>query len=120
MHSERRSHRRIKPKGLSADIILSRTNDQELPLNGDILDISYSGIRIKLSKPLASNIEGKVKITMTLPESGAPFIVHGTLKHQFNDDECGLHYTGHSEESIDDLMFECIKLNDMTLLIKTA
>jgi hypothetical protein len=57
---------------------------------------------------------------MVLPESGTPFSVHGILKHQHVDSECGLHYIDHVEGSIDDLMFECIELDDTTVLIKAV
>lgn len=119
MSIERRTHNRIKTKGLSAGVFLDKEVDGEYPLSADILDISRSGIRIKLRKPLTPNIGDKIKITMTLPESGEPFIVHGLLKHLPSHDECGLEYTNHCEKSVDNLLFECVKLNEMTLLIKT-
>ena len=120
MAAERRAHHRIKPKGLSAGVILNNGVDPELPVSADIIDISRSGIRIKLTKPLATNVSEKIKITMHLPESGEPFTIHGMLKHQFSNDECGLQYTNDCEKSVDNLLFECIKLNEMTLLIKTS
>ncbi|PKM37131.1 MAG: PilZ domain-containing protein [Gammaproteobacteria bacterium HGW-Gammaproteobacteria-10] len=120
MATERRTHHRIKPKGLSAGVMLNDGVDLEFPLSADIIDISRSGIRIKLTKPLAPDVSEKIKITMHLPESGEPFTVHGMLKHQFSDNECGLQYMDHCEKSVDNLLFECIKLNEMTLLIKTS
>jgi len=55
---------------------------------------------------------------MVSPESGTPFTVHGTLKHLHSDTEYGVHYTHHIDGSIDDVLFECEKLNDSILLIK--
>lgn len=118
MDTEKRNHRRLKPKGLQADVVLNSAN-QEIALDAEILDISYSGIRVKLKKPIAADITGHIKITMILPESGAAFSVHGILKHSQNESECGVHYIDHVEGSIDDLMFECIELDDSTVLIKT-
>ncbi len=120
MATERRMHHRIKPAGLSAGVILNNGVDPEFPVSADIINISRRGIRIKLTKPLAPDISEKIKITMHLPESGEPFTVHGMLKHQFSADECGLQYTDQCEKSVDNLLFECIKLNEMTLLIKTS
>lgn len=119
MTSEKRNHRRVKPRGMQADIVFN-TATQEIALNAEILDISYSGIRVKLHEPIKSDIAGNIKITMILPESGTPFSVHGVLKHQHVDSECGLHYVDHVEGSIDDLMFECVELDETTVLIKTA
>jgi hypothetical protein len=118
MTTEKRNHRRLKPQGMQAGVIFN-TIDQEITLNADILDISYTGIRVKLKEPIASDIIGHIKITMTLPESGTSFSVHGILKHKHNESECGLHYIEHIEGSIDDVMFECIELDNSTVFIKT-
>ncbi len=118
MTAEKRTHRRVKPKGLQAGLSFNSAN-QEMALDADILDISYSGIRVKLREPIAADMIGNIRITMTLPESHAPFTVHGILKHQHSDSECGLHYVDHVDGSIDDLMFECVELDETTVLIKT-
>ena len=103
---------------MQAGVIFS-ANNQEVSVEADILDISYTGIRVKLKKGFVADIDGRVKITMTLPESGLPFSVHGILKHQHADTECGVHYITHANSSIDDLIFECIELDASTVLIKT-
>lgn len=118
MSIEKRNHRRLQPKGLLAGIRFNAV-DQEIALDADILDISYSGIRVKLKQPIAKEIDGHIKITMTLPESGTSFSVHGLLKHQHNESECGIHYADHIDGSIDDVMFECIELDNSTVFIKT-
>lgn len=118
MSFEKRNHRRLQPKGLMAGIRY-RSADREIALDADILDISYSGIRVRLKKPIADDIIGHIKITMTLPESGTLFSVHGILKHQHNESECGVHYVDHIDGSIDDVMFECIELDNSTVFIKT-
>ena len=119
MKPDRRSHRRIKPENVQADVFQSHFSDQEIEINAEILDISRTGIRIKLSNPIDTSIHNNLKITMRLPDSGAPFTVHGTLKHQYSETEIGIHYTDHVEGSIDDILFDCIELNDKTLLIKS-
>jgi hypothetical protein len=118
MQNEKRNHHRVKPKGLQAGVVFN-TRSQEIILDADILDISYSGIRVRLKHPIAAEISGPVKINMLLPESKAPFSVHGILKHQQGEQECGVHYVDHVEGSIDDLMYECIELDNSTVFIKT-
>ncbi len=118
MKSEKRNHQRIKPIGLQAGLTIN-AESQEITLDADILDISYSGIRVKLRKPIATDLTGNIRINMLLPESHVPFSVHGILKHQSPDAECGLHYVDHVDGSIDDLMFECIELDETTVLIKS-
>ena len=61
MTSEKRNHLRIKPKGLQVDLVFN-TEYQEIALEADILDISYSGIRVKLKEPIAADMVGNVKI----------------------------------------------------------
>ena len=119
MTKEKRNHQRVKPKGLQAGIIFN-SDSQEIILDADIIDISYTGIRVKLKLPIASTIDGPIRINMILPESKTPFSVHGILKHQANQQECGVHYVDHVEGSIDDLMFECIELDNTTVFIKTV
>jgi hypothetical protein len=116
---EKRSHKRIKPAGIKADVHLNSNVKPDKVINGEILDISFSGIRIKLSKPLPKNTRGTIKISLKLPVSGSPFQIYGTLKHQQSDSECSIHYTDHVMGSIDDLVYECIKLTDQTVFIKT-
>lgn len=121
MKPERRSYHRVKPQNVQADVFSMHPSQPEISLNGEILDISRTGIRIKLSKPLAKNVRvnDKLKITMVLPESGSTFSIHGTLTHLHSDTEFGVHYTHHAEGSVDDMLFECIKLNESMLLIKS-
>lgn len=118
MKSEQRIHPRIRPKGLQADLIFNAA-DQEMILEAEIIDISYSGIRVKLKEAIAPDLTGNIRINMILPESNTPFSIHGILKHNF-EAECGLHYLDHHVHgSIDDLMFECIELDETTVLIKS-
>jgi len=118
MKAERRNHLRVKPKNVQADIHSIDPSIHETSVSGEILDISLTGIRIRLSNPLGKNIDDNLKITLISPESGTPFTVHGTLKHLHSDTEYGVHYTHHIDGSIDDVLFECEKLEDSMLLIK--
>lgn len=121
MKSERRNHHRHTPKNIQANVHSVHSANPTKPetsLSGEIIDISLTGIRLKLSKPLGKSVNDILKITLISPESGTPFTVHGTLKHLHSDTEYGVHYTHHVEGSIDDILFECVKLNDSMLLIK--
>lgn len=118
MKSDQRLYPRIKPRGMQADLIVNSA-DQEIILEAEIIDISYNGIRVKLKQAIAPDLTGNIRINMILPESNAPFSIHGVLKHH-SDGECGLHYLDHHVHgSIDDLMFECIEIDETTVLIKS-
>ena len=122
MSTERREHRRLKAPGIRAGVKFNDIFGRETAIDADIVDISFSGIRVKLKQPLNLDVGDKLKITMRLPNSGTPFSVHGVLKHQGADAEVGLAYHRHDhvDGSIDDLIFECIQFCDDTVLIKTA
>ena len=121
MSSERRNHPRLILDGLLTSKVANQSLNKENVIIGDIIDISYSGIRVKLKKPLTAKINDHIVISLTLPECGTPLTIHGNLKHQDSATEFGLHYIdNHPDTSVDDLLFECIKLTDETLLIKTT
>lgn len=119
MKSEKRSHPRLKPSNIKVDVFSSHPSTKEISLNAEIIDISQTGIRIKLNSPLDTLPQEKLIITMISPGTGIPFTVHGALKHKHSDTEIGIHYTDHVDGSIDDMLFECVKINDSTLLIKS-
>ena len=109
--AERRQHPRFNPNGLKASIFLESPQD---PCNveGEVVDISYTGIKIKLNTPMAADMGGKIRIELFLPDSGIPFSISGILKHQLNSRELGLHYADRPDaDALDSFMFECIKLS---------
>lgn len=109
--AERRQSPRFNPRGLKANIMLEPPHDP-INLEGAVVDISYTGIKIKLNTAAAANLDGKVKIQLFLPESGIPFSISGILKHQLNSKELGLHYVeSPGMKALDGFMFECIKLS---------
>jgi hypothetical protein len=115
METEKRIHPRFCPNGLNATITLvPPAPNKELILEGTIIDMSYSGIKIKLKSPINSDLsESEIKINFIIPESGLPVSIHGVIKHLNDHSECGLQYSAqHTENKIDDVMFECIKLTD--------
>jgi len=112
MDTDNRRHSRFNPKGLLANIILSpHSLEKETTYEGTVVDLSYTGIKIKLNTPLNKGIdESEILIKLTMPESGIPITIRGVLKHLTTNSECGLQYINQEEHEIDGLMFECIKI----------
>lgn len=116
MHNERRIHPRLSINGLKAHISLDCLKNAPLEIDGDVIDISYTGIKIRLDSPLPEQSEGTVKIVIVLPESKIPLTIHGEIKHFRPRFEYGLHHGNHStEEALDELMFECVKLSNSNI-----
>lgn len=112
MEIEKRRHQRFNPEGLFAHIIIDPPPpDKEIIIDGQVIDMSYRGIKIKLTRPLEHDVEqAELRISIILPESRVPISIHGTIKHIQNGQECGLQYTDHyTEDELDNLMFECVK-----------
>ena len=115
MDTESRKHPRFSPNGLVAIITIDPPPPaDEIILEGAVVDMSYTGIKIKLDKPISHDIlESEIRIELTMPESGIPVTIHGIIKHLNAGEEYGLQYSEkHPEHEVDDLMFECIKVAD--------
>ena len=113
MDNDNRKHPRFKPNGLVANIIIEPPPPaDEIILEGTVVDMSYTGIKIKLKTPIREDMpESEILIRLIMPESGVPVSIHGIIKHLNAESECGLQYSeNHLEHDVDDLMFECIKL----------
>lgn len=119
MEPEKRKYPRFQPQGLLASIKIDPPAEKEIVLEGEVVDMSYNGIKIRLNKPLHVDIDhGEIKIEITMPQSGIPISIHGLIKHIREQYECGLQFAAnHSEHCVDKLMFECIKLADHTVQI---
>jgi hypothetical protein len=112
MNIENRKHSRVKPQSLTANItIFAPTDDTEIHLEGQVLDMSMAGIKIKLFSAMPENIpKSKIKINLLMPKSGLPVTIKGIIKRLDNDSECGIqYYKDHPDKEIDNLLFECIK-----------
>lgn len=110
MTQDQRQYPRYQPQGIQASITIEHPPHDPLCTNGDIIDISCTGIKIKLSTPLSEIIDGKIKIVFVLPDSGTVLTITGIIKHQQEPSECGFQYENNlSEDMFNDLMFECIK-----------
>jgi len=113
---ENRFRKRFHPEGLAAHIIINPQLGVEISIEGQVVDMSYGGIKIKLKEPFAHAVEeAELSIKMILPESGVPVSIRGRIKHIVNREEYGLKYSErHTEFELDDLMFECVKLAPQT------
>ena len=115
MENNQRERPRFNPQGLDAVISISPPQPAEvINLVGNVVDMSYSGIKIKLHEAMPVDIpKSKIEINIKMPESNVPITIKGIIKHLNDDSECGVKYSNeHSEDKVDDLMFECIKCSD--------
>ncbi len=114
MENENRNRIRFTPAGLVAHIIIDPPPPgPEIIVDGQVVDMSYGGIKIRLKEPLAQVVdESSLRISIVLPESGVELLIHGVIKHICEKRDCGLQYNPekHSEDELDELMFECVKL----------
>jgi len=113
VETENRDRKRFNPEGLAAHITIDPPPpEDEMVIDGQVVDMSYSGIKIRLNEPLEHDVEeAELRISLVLPESGVPVSIHGMIKHVVDQQECGLQYADkHTEDELDHLMFECVKL----------
>jgi hypothetical protein len=107
---ERRQSPRINPQGLKASIYLEPSHEPSF-MEGEVVDISHTGIKIRLKTPTADTMAGKIKIQLFLPDSGIPLSITGILKHQSTATDIGVHYLNSPNVvEMDKFMFECTKL----------
>ncbi len=112
VEQEQRNHKRFHPAGIAAHIIIDPPPPaEEIIIDGQVVDMSYSGIKIKLKQPFGYEVEeAELRISIILPESHVPVSIHGMIKHIQDGHECGLKYADkHTEDQLDNLMFECVK-----------
>jgi c-di-GMP-binding flagellar brake protein YcgR len=111
MEAERRQSPRFNPEGLKASIFLDAPDQDTINMEGKVIDISHTGVKIKLKEPMPISVDRKIRIEFLLPESGIPFSISGVLKHHNSAGEMGLHYMDCPVvEALDNFIFECIKL----------
>jgi c-di-GMP-binding flagellar brake protein YcgR len=114
MSADRRKHVRIQAKDIQAAIILTDEHGLEAEMLGELLDMSYSGVRIKLREPMPADLpDGNISIVLTMPESGIKAKIKGFLRHTIEPSHLGLEYVDeHHEHSVDEFLFECIRHAD--------
>ena len=113
MVQERRRHPRLALNDLKAHITISRSFEDNIEMDGQVIDLSYSGIKIRLDTPLPETADGVLTIIIILPESRIPLTIHGEIKQISPPLDYGLQYINNpSEQDFDQLMFECVKLSN--------
>ncbi len=109
MEQDQRQNPRYKLQGIHASITFIHPPLSTLCLNGEVVDFSCTGIKIKLNSPFSAIMDGSVKILLVLPASGIPLSITGNIKHQAAS-ECGLEFEdNYPEDAFNELMFECSK-----------
>jgi PilZ domain len=110
---EKRLKLRFNPQQVYAHLAIT-PEDSAATINADGLveDLSYGGIRIRLQQPLDLVFDqAQVYISITLPKSGIPLSIQGTIRHIADENRTfGLQFSGNPlENDLDDFMFECVK-----------
>ncbi|MEQ1528815.1 MAG: PilZ domain-containing protein [Methylococcales bacterium] len=111
MNSERRKYPRFNLTGVVATLTLNHPSLAQLRVNGEVMDMSHSGIKIHLDTPIFEKLDGRqIIIELVLPESGIPLTIRGVIKHQLSSSEYGLYYESLSDQDgLDKFIFECTK-----------
>lgn len=108
MEDDRRDSPRTEVKRLQAKIMVTEPNRSVLMADVNLLDISRSGIKLRVQKPLIVAIDTNIQLEVILPISGIPFIVNAAVVHEKFDSEFGLHYIDLCpEDPIEKLISEC-------------
>lgn len=108
MKTERRSDPRIEAKGLKAKVSIYQPNDSIFVAEVNLLNVSHSGIKLRVIKSLMINPGTKVQLEIILPGSGIPFIVNTEVVHSEFESELGIHYIDlRPDDPIDQLIAEC-------------
>ncbi len=108
--TERRQYPRFKPSGIKTIITMGSSSNPVI-IKGEVIDISYDGIKIKLDDDAQNNLDGSMRIELFLPNSVIPLNLSGELKHVNQAGELGIHYVDCPVvEALDSFMFECHKL----------
>jgi len=111
--NEQRKHPRYSTQDLSAVIVISPPPPNEsISIAGTVMDMSRKGIKIKLTSALPQDIPtSRILINVKMPKSGLTFKISGSIRHINEQAEYGIHYDKkHSEDEVDSLLFECIKI----------
>ena len=112
MQRDQRKYPRYASSDLHAVITISPPPPNALiSLEGIVLDISHKGIKIKLNSAMPDNIPtSEILIYIVMPKSGLPVKIHGLIRHVSDESECGINFhEDHSENELNNLLFECIK-----------
>ncbi|MGR9052209.1 MAG: PilZ domain-containing protein [Gammaproteobacteria bacterium] len=112
MLEERRLHPRLALEGVKAYVTLTPAHDENIELEGHIVDISYTGVKIRLVSPMPNIRQGRISIAIMLPRSGIPLTIKGEIRHMSPDSNYGMEFDDNIPlEKRERLLFECIKFS---------
>jgi PilZ domain len=108
MESDKRNTPRTAAKGLKAKIIITHSNRSIMIADVNLLDVSRSGIKFRMKKPLAVDVGTKIQLEIILPDSGIPVILDAVVVHEKFESEFGLHYIDvRPEDPLSELIRQC-------------
>jgi hypothetical protein len=113
MDSDKCKHPPFNFNGLRVNItLIPVASSEKITLAGTLVDISYTGIRIKLSNEIHPDLpDSKIKMDFIMPASGVPVSIHGMLRHVNVQAEYGLqHSNRHPAQAMDYSILECIRI----------
>jgi hypothetical protein len=108
MESDKRNTPRIAAKGLKAKILITHSNRSIMIADVNLLDVSRSGIKFRMKKPLAIDIGTKIQLEIILPDSGVPVILDAVVVYEQFESEFGLYYIDvRPEDPLSELIKQC-------------
>jgi hypothetical protein len=108
MEEDRRDQPRTEAQGLQAKIMVTAVNRSVLIADVNVLDVSQSGIKLRVKEPLEVEVGVDVQLEIILPESGVPIILNSVVVYEKQDTEFGLHYVDvRPQDPVDKLISEC-------------
>lgn len=108
MNFDRRNELRTDAKGLEAKISVYQPNGSILVADVKLLDVSRSGIKLRVTKPLIVEVDDKAQLEVLLPGVNVPVIVNAVVVHTKLDSEYGMHYIDvRPEDPLDLLISVC-------------
>jgi hypothetical protein len=108
MESDKRNTPRIAAKGLKAKILITHSNRSIMVADVNLLDVSRSGIKFRMKKPLAIDIGTKIQLEIILPDSGVPVILDAVVVYEQFESEFGLYYIDvRPEDPLSELIKQC-------------
>lgn len=113
MSTEKREYPRITTKGIPTTITITSEKGATIFADANILDISQTGIRLYLQKPLPTYADEPFEMEIVLPKSGKPLFINANIVHSEAGSEIGAVYVEiESADPIDQLLEEFKSLND--------
>lgn len=108
MEPEKRAAPRVAAKGLKAKILITHPNRSITVADVNLLDVSRTGIKFRMKKPLAVDVGTKIQIEIILPDSGIPVILDAVVVYEQFESEFGLYYINlRPEDPLGKLITQC-------------